>query len=213
MGKLIVKFHINLSNIVPAKSARPKIHKTGGWNCTTQRCVPRTWGSTSTLKDWKNAVWFTLFPAKSGGYIWRTPKKLGVVPLWIVKISRYSADPLVVIIGWMIANEYLDILNDGVLTSILLPNTAVSQDDEPSIHTAKKIRSWFEKHQNIVKLPDLNIIEVWISRVDTQEQDSEYNIIETIGVCFGTPFLCKLFRQSRNLLCEKLQLFCKQVVV
>ncbi|KAK9747249.1 hypothetical protein QE152_g5485 [Popillia japonica] len=68
------------------------------------------------------------------------------------------------------ANDYRDILNDEVLTmsSILLPNTAILQDDNAAIQTAKKkkVQSWFEEHQDIIKHlpwpaqpPDLNLIE------------------------------------------------------
>ncbi|EFN90115.1 Transposable element Tcb1 transposase, partial [Harpegnathos saltator] len=65
------------------------------------------------------------------------------------------------------ANEYLNILNDEVfiMISILLPNTAIFQDDNAPIHTAKRVHPWFEKHRNIIKhlplpaqSPDLNII-------------------------------------------------------
>jgi len=83
-------------------------------------------------------------------------------------ISWYLAGPLIHITGRITANEYLDILNDKVLTmaSILLPNTAIFQDDNAPIHTAKKVQSRFEEHQNIIKhlpwpaqSPDLNIIQ------------------------------------------------------
>jgi hypothetical protein len=87
--------------------------------------------------------------------------------VWVA-ISWYSAGPLIHITGRITANKYIDILNDEVLTmtSILLPNTAIFQDDKAPIHTTKKVKSWFEEHQNIIKylpwsaqLPDLNIIE------------------------------------------------------
>ena len=86
--------------------------------------------------------------------------------IWVA-ISWYSAGPFIDITGWIAANEYIDILNE-VLTmiSILLTNTAIFQDYNAPIHTAKKVQSWFEEHQNIIKhLPwpaqslDLNIIE------------------------------------------------------
>lgn len=142
----------------------------------------KTW----TIDDWKNVVWsdessFTLFPTNGRVYVWRTPKEAydpdcllptvkhggGSVMIWAA-ISWYSAGPIITLNGRITANEYLNILNDEVqtMTSILLPNTAIFQDDNAPIHTAKKVQSWFEEHRNIIKhlpwpaqSPDLNIIE------------------------------------------------------
>lgn len=142
-----------------------------------------------TLDDWKNVIWsdessFTLFPTNGRVYVWRTPKEAynpdcllptvkhggGSVMIWAA-ISWYSAGPIIQMSGRITANDYLDILNDEVLTmaSILLPNTAIFQDDNAPIHTAKMVQSWFNEHQNIIKhlpwpaqSPDLNIIEpIW----------------------------------------------------
>lgn len=119
-----------------------------------------------TLDDWKNVVWldessFTLFPTNGRVYVWRTPREAyhsdcllptvkhggGSVMIWAA-ISWYSAGPIIQITGRMTANEHLDILNDEVLTmtSILLPNTVIFQDDNAPIHTAKKVQFWFEEH-------------------------------------------------------------------
>lgn len=84
-------------------------------------------------------------------------------------IRWYLADPVITINGRITAKEYLDILNDEVLTmtSILMPNTAIFQHDNAPIATAKMVKSWFEENQDIIKhlpwsaqLPDLNIIEL-----------------------------------------------------
>ncbi|EFN77038.1 hypothetical protein EAI_10971, partial [Harpegnathos saltator] len=65
----------------------------------------------------------------------------------------YSAGPIITLNGRITANEYLNILNDEILTmtSILLPNIAIFQDDNAPIYTAKKVQSWFEEHRNIIK--------------------------------------------------------------
>jgi len=39
------------------------------------------------------------------------------------------------------------------MTSILLPKTTIFQDDNLPVHTAKKVRSWFEEHRNISIFP------------------------------------------------------------
>ncbi|KMQ86560.1 transposable element tcb1 transposase [Lasius niger] len=114
-------------------------------------------------------------------YVWRTPKEAynpdcllptvkhgsGSVMIWAT-ISWYSAGPIITLNGRITANEYLDILNDKLLTMIyiLFPNNnAISQDNNAPIHTASKVQSWFEEHQNKLQhlpwpaqSPDLNII-------------------------------------------------------
>ena len=37
------------------------------------------------------------------------------------------------------------------MTSLVMPNTALLQDDNVPIHTAKNFQSWFEDHQNIFR--------------------------------------------------------------
>ncbi|KAK9703706.1 hypothetical protein QE152_g29165 [Popillia japonica] len=89
------------------------------------------------------------------------------VMIWAA-ISWYSAGSIIYIIGRITADEYLDI----PMTSILLSNTAIFQDDNVPIHTAKKVQSWFEEHQDITKhlpLAKLNIIELLdsITKIET----------------------------------------------
>ena len=74
--------------------------------------------------------------------------------IWEV-ISWYSAGPPIHITGWITAIEYLNIFNDEVLTlTSIFP-----------IQTVKKVQSWFEERQNVIKhlpwpaqSPDLNIL-------------------------------------------------------
>lgn len=86
--------------------------------------------------------------------------------IWAV-ISYYSTGPITPN-GRITTNEYLDILIDKLFTMIhiLFPNNdAIFQDDNALIHIARKVQSWFEKHQNEfqhlswpAQLPDLSII-------------------------------------------------------
>ena len=85
---------------------------------------------------WFDESSFTLFPTNGPVYVWRTSKEAcnvncllltvklggGSIMIWVTK-SWYSADPLIHITGQITVNEYLDILNDAVLTmtSMLLP--------------------------------------------------------------------------------------------
>lgn len=80
-----------------------------------------------------------------------------------------------------------------IMTSILLPNTAIFQDDNAPIYTAKTVQSWFNERQSIIKhppwlaqSPDLNIIEsIWDVLEQSEKQISTSNITEAIGGYFG----------------------------
>lgn len=197
-ARVTAELNTHLSNTVSIKTVRRELHNANihGRAAIAKPLITeanaklrKKWchdHKTWTLDDWKNVVWsdeslFTLFPTNGRVYVWRTPKEAydpdcllptvkhggGSVMIWAA-ISWYSAGPIIHITGRITANEYLDILNDEVLTmaSILLPNTAIFQDDNAPIHTAKKVQSWFEEHHNIIthlpwpaQSPDLNIIE------------------------------------------------------
>ena len=194
---MTAELNTHLSNTVSTKTVRRELHKANihgraaiaklfitEVNAKLQKkwCHDhKTW----TLDDWKNVVWsnessFTLFPTNGRVYVWRTPKQAYdpdcllptvkhrecFVMIWAA-ISWFSAGPLIHITGRITANEYLDILNDEVLTmtSISLPNTAMFQDDIVPIHSRKgSALVWgaSEYHQTsslASKSPDLNTIE------------------------------------------------------
>ncbi|XP_011137057.1 uncharacterized protein LOC105181771 [Harpegnathos saltator] len=119
----------HLNNLVSTKIVQRKLHKI-----------------------WSDESSFTLFPTNGRVYAWRAPKEAydpdcllptvkhggASVIIWAA-ISWYSAGPIIILNGRITTNEYLNILNDEVLTmtSILLPNTAIFQDDNASIYRAK----------------------------------------------------------------------------
>lgn len=193
---MTAELNSHLNNPVSTKTVRRELHKSNIYGraaiskpliTDANAKLRKKWchdHKTWTINDWKNVVWsdessFTLFSTNGRVYVWRTPKEAydpdcllptvkhgsGSVMVWAA-ISWYSAGPIITLNGRIIANEYLNFLNDEVLTvtSILLPNTAIFQDDNAPVHTAKKVQSWFEKHRNIIKhlpwpaqSPDLNI--------------------------------------------------------
>ncbi|VVC27039.1 Restriction endonuclease type II-like,Exonuclease, phage-type/RecB, C-terminal [Cinara cedri] len=125
--------------------------------------------------------------------------------------------------GRVAANDYLDILNDEIFTiaSILLPNIVILQDDNAPIHRAKKVQSWFNEHQNIIKhlswpaqSPDLNIIEtIWgfiymkysyrFINID-QVKTKEMSIREILSSLTGHGFYsCYCKGKTKNCACFK----------
>lgn len=69
----------------------------------------------------------------------------------------YLAGPLVHTTAQITANKYLHIFNSEILAmvSIMLPNTVILQNENTSIRTAKKVQSWFEKHQDQISISSL----------------------------------------------------------
>jgi len=68
--------------------------------------------------------------------------------------SRYSAGHTVTLNGRIIASDYVDILGSRVrpMIQMLFPNNdAVFQDDSSPIHTTRRIKSWFEEHENSLR--------------------------------------------------------------
>jgi hypothetical protein len=84
-------------------------------------------------------------------------------------ILWYSIGPIVTLHGQITAREYVDRLGNHVhpmIQMLFLNNDAVFQDDNAPIHSARSVRSWFEKPEGELQhLPwpaqsqDLNIIE------------------------------------------------------
>lgn len=96
--------------------------------------------SLSCLFPTNGHVWRTLCEAYDPNCIVPTVKhRSDSVMIWAA-ISRYSSGPIITFNGRITAGKYLDILNDNVLTmaTILLPESAIFQDDNEPIHTAKK---------------------------------------------------------------------------
>ncbi|XP_076065314.1 uncharacterized protein LOC143039321 [Oratosquilla oratoria] len=130
-AKVTAELNTHLRNPVSTKTVRRELHKANihGRAAIAKPLITdanaklrKKWcheHKTWTLDDWKNVV-----------------------------ISGYSAGPLIHITGRMPANEYLDILNDEVLTmmSVLLQNTAIFQDDNAPIYLVL-VRRELEYHQ------------------------------------------------------------------
>jgi hypothetical protein len=85
--------------------------------------------------------------------------------------------PISTLNGRIIAPDYDDILGNQVnpMVQMLFPNNAIFQDDNSPIHTATKVQSWCEKHEDALQhlswpaqLPDLNIIETLWSVLDSR---------------------------------------------
>jgi hypothetical protein len=131
----------------------------------------KTW----TSDEWKYVIWSGdrpswLFPTSGRVCVWRTPKEAcnpeyldptgkhggGSVMIWSI-IFRYSAGPIIALNGQITASDYMDILGDPVnpVVQMLFPNNddAGFQDDNSPIHTASRVHSWFEVHEDALHLP------------------------------------------------------------
>jgi hypothetical protein len=65
--------------------------------------------------------------------------------------SQFSAGHTITLNGRITASDYVDILGNQVHPKVqmLFPdNDAIFQDDSSPIHTARRIESWFEEHED-----------------------------------------------------------------
>ena len=186
-AKVNTELKTHLKNVVSAKTVRRELHKanipgrsaiakpfitegiTKLWKkwCHDKR---KTW----TLQDWKNMLCSdecsSHYFLQTARFIMENPTRSlrfwldsfyslawgDPIKIWVT-ISWYSAGPLIQITGLINANEYLEILNDEVLTvsSILLPNTAIFQNDHVPIHS-HKFQPCFEEIIKHLSWPQYN---------------------------------------------------------
>ena len=62
----------------------------------------------------------------------------------------YSAGPVLTLIGWTTASDYVDILGSQVylVVHVFPNNDAVFQDDDSPIHMARSVQFWFQEHED-----------------------------------------------------------------
>lgn len=69
------------------------------------------------------------------------------------EISWFSSGLLISLNVRITADIFLDILNGNILAmfTILLPESAIFQDNNTAVYTAKIVKSWFDEHYNVIK--------------------------------------------------------------